>query len=128
LINIAVEEEGMGTNFPERRKQLGTLLGRLGKELPGPVGGFSRLHREATASGQLDAKFKELIALGIAVALRCESCIAYHVHDALKAGATRAEILEALGVAILMGGGPGAMYACDAFEALEQFESEGVAR
>jgi Biotin-requiring enzyme/Carboxymuconolactone decarboxylase family len=46
-----------------------------------------------------------------------------HVHDALNAGATHAEILDALGVAVLMGGGPAAMYACDALTALEQFES-----
>ena len=52
-----------------------------------------------------------------------KSCIAFHVHDALAAGATRAEILETLGVAVMMGGGPAAMYACDAFAALEQFES-----
>ena len=114
----------MSTNFSERRKQLDALLGQLGKQLPGPVGGFARLHKESTAAGKLDSKSKELIALGIAVAVRCESCIAYHVHDSLKAGASRAEILEALGVAIMMGGGPAAMYACDAFEALEQFERE----
>ena len=76
----------------------------------------------------LTPKFKELIALSIAVAMYCESCIAFHVHDALKAGASRGEILEALGVAIMMGGEPAAMYACDAFEALGQFESQGGAR
>lgn len=118
----------MSMNFPERRKQLEALLGQLGKQLPGPVGGFARLHKEATGAGQLDPKFKELIALGIAVAIRCDSCVAFHVHDALKVGASRAEILETLGVAIMMGGGPAAMYACDAFEALEQFESQGAAR
>ena len=62
--------------------------------------------------------------LSIAVAMRCESCIAFHVHDAQAGG----EILEALGVAIMMGGEPAAMYACDAFEALEQFESQDGAR
>ena len=118
----------MSTNFPERHKQLEATLGRLAKQLPGPVGGFARLHRDAVGAGRLDPKFKELIALGIAVAAHCEGCIAYHVHDALKAGASRAEILETLGIAIMMGGGPAAMYACDAFEALEQFESQGGAQ
>ena len=51
-------------------------------------------------------------------------CIAFHVHDALAAGASRAEVLDTLGVAVMMGGGPAAMYACDALTALEQFESE----
>jgi AhpD family alkylhydroperoxidase len=68
------------------------------------------------------------MALAIAVAIRCENCIAYHVHDALKAGATRPDVLEALGVAIMMGGGPAAMYACEAFQALEQFEKAGQAQ
>jgi AhpD family alkylhydroperoxidase len=113
------------TNFPERRNELQNILPRLARELPGPVSGFANLHKAATAAGKLDAKTKELIALGIAVAIRCESCIAYHVHDALKAGGTRAEVVETLGVAMMMGGGPATMYACDAFAALEQFEGEG---
>ena len=114
----------MTTNYPARRSELQGLMLRLGRELPGPLGGFANLHKAATAGGALDAKTKELIALGIAVAVHCNSCLAYHVHDALKAGATRAEVLEALGVAVMMGGGPATMYACDAFSALEQFENE----
>jgi AhpD family alkylhydroperoxidase len=114
----------MSTNFPARHSELQGLMLRLGREIPGPLGGFANLHKAAVSAGVLDAKTKELMALAIAVALHCESCIAYHVHDALKAGATRAEVLETLGVAVMMGGGPAAMYACDAFTALEQFESE----
>ena len=114
----------MTTNFPQRHQELQGLLGRLAKELPGPIGGFGRLHKESVAQGTVPAKFKELMALAIAIAVRCEGCIAYHVHDAIAAGANRQEILEAIGVAIMMGGGPAAMYACDAFSALEQFESE----
>jgi AhpD family alkylhydroperoxidase len=114
----------MTTNYPARRHELQGLMMRLGRELPGPMGGFGNLHKAATANGTLNAKSKELIALGIAVAIRCESCIAFHVHDALAAGATRAEVLDTLGVAVMMGGGPAAMYACDALAALEQFESE----
>jgi AhpD family alkylhydroperoxidase len=114
----------MATDFPARRNELQGLMLRLGREIPGPLGGFANLHKAATASGLLDAKIKELIALAIAVAMRCESCIAYHVHDALKAGANHAEVLETLGVAVMMGGGPATMYACDALTALEQFESQ----
>ena len=100
---------------------------RLGKELPGPLSGFGRLHRETTAPGALAASTKELIALAIAIAARCQSCIAFHVHDAIKAGATRQEILETIGVAIMMGGGPAAMYGCEAYDALEQFEKQAAA-
>lgn len=114
----------MTTNYPERRNELQGLMLRLGREIPGTMGGFAGLHKAATAKGALDTKAKELIALGIAVAIRCDSCIAFHVHAALAAGATRAEVLDTLGVAVLMGGGPAAMYACDALTALDQFESE----
>ncbi len=113
----------MATDFPGLRDELQSLMPRLGRELPGPVGGFANLHKSAMADGALNAKTKELIALGISVATHCEPCIAYHVHDALKAGATRPEILDALGVGIMMGGGPAAMYACEAFAALDQFTS-----
>jgi AhpD family alkylhydroperoxidase len=115
----------MLTDNIARHKQLQAMLGQLGRELSGPLAGFASLHKGAMAPGTLSPKFKELIALGIAVATHCEDCIAYHVHDALKAGATRPEVLETLGVAILMGGGPAAMYACHAVEALEQFEAGG---
>ena len=118
----------MATDYKERYDRLQRELGQLGREVAGPMAGFVRLHKEATAPGALSPKFKELIALGIGIAVRCESCVAYHVHDALRAGATRAEILEVLGVAMLMGGGPAAMYACDALEALDQFEAVGAAR
>jgi len=114
----------MTTNYPARRTELQGLMMRLGCELSGPMAGFAGLHKAATAKATLDTKTKELIALGIAVAIRCESCISFHVHDALAAGATHAEVLDTLGVAVMMGGGPAAMYACDAFAALEQFEAQ----
>ena len=62
----------MTTNYPARRNELQGLMMRLGRELPGTMGGFGNLHKAATAKGALDAKTKELIALGIAVAVRCE--------------------------------------------------------
>jgi len=113
----------MAENYPEYRRHLNQLAGRLGAELQGPVSGFGQLHRAALAAGALDGKTKELMALSISVTSRCGGCIAYHVHDALRAGATRQEVLETLGVAIFMGGGPSLVYACEALEALEQYEA-----
>jgi len=113
----------MGMNYPQRRQELQGLFGKLGKELPGPLSDFSRLHKDALAQGALSAKVKEMMALAIAIATHCDDCIAYHVHDALRAGATRQEILETIGVAVLMGGGPASMYGCSAYEALGQFEA-----
>lgn len=63
------------------------LMGKLSGEIPGPMGGFARLHQSAVANGALSGKAKELIALGIAITVRCDGCIAFHVHDALQTGA-----------------------------------------
>ena len=71
--------------------------------------------------GALDTKTKELIALGVSVAVRCDDCIAFHVKAAVDRGATREEILETLGMAIYMGAGPAAMYASHALSAYTQF-------
>jgi AhpD family alkylhydroperoxidase len=117
----------MHTNYPEYLAELQKLAGKLGKELPTPMSGFAALHRGALADGALSKKFKELIALGIGIAACCGGCIAYHTHDALKAGATRQEVLEAIGVAILMGGGPAMIYGCEALAALDQFEQTNAA-
>jgi AhpD family alkylhydroperoxidase len=54
------------------------------------------LHKQAVAEGILSPKIKELISLGIAVTVRCDGCIAYHMHDALQAGASKLEIAEAV--------------------------------
>jgi AhpD family alkylhydroperoxidase len=113
----------MEMTYPQRHAELQSLLGKLGKELPGPIAGFVRLHRDCVAQGSIASKMKELIALAIAIAIRCEDCIAYHVHDALHAGATHQEVVETIGVAVMMGGGPASMYGCRAYEALQQFEA-----
>jgi len=73
-------------NFPKSRQRLNLLMKKLSKELAGPVSGFAQLRRESLADGALSRKSKELIAFGVAIAARCDACIAYHVHDALRAG------------------------------------------
>ena len=62
-----------------------------------------------------------MMALSIRIAVGCEGCIAYHVHDAIEAGATRPELLETISVGLMMGGGPGSIYAAHALDAIEQF-------
>ena len=111
-----------GANYPELYDHLRGLIGRLGKELPGPMSGFSQLHKQALADGVLDAKTKELMALAISICVPCDGCIAFHMSGALRAGATRPEVLETIGVAVLMGGGPAAVYGAQALEALDQFQ------
>lgn len=115
----------MGKQYPGYFVELQQLMANLGTALPGTMGGFGQLHKQAMQDGVLSTKVKELIALSIAITVRCDGCIAYHVHAALQAGATRAEIAEAIGVAVLMGGGPSVVYGSEALQAVEQFEAAG---
>ena len=115
----------MTKNYVERRKELRAGFRALADGAGGEaMSGFGALHRGAMADGELSKATKELIALAIGVTSHCDGCIAFHVHDALRAGASRAQIEEALGVAVSMGGGPAAIYAADALDALTQFEAE----
>lgn len=114
----------MEADYPRYYHQLQGVIGTLSRHLPDEMEAFRRLHKVATADGALDRKSKELIALGIAMTVNCDGCIAYHVKDALLAGASREEILETIGVVVMMGGGPAVIYACQALEALDQFEEE----
>jgi AhpD family alkylhydroperoxidase len=86
--------------------------------------GFSAMARAALAPNALDTKTKELIALGISVAVRCDACISFHAEAALQRGATREEVMETMGMAIYMGAGPSVMYAAKAIEAFDQFQAK----
>jgi AhpD family alkylhydroperoxidase len=97
-------------------------LGALGRDLPGAMGAFTELHKATMRDGALPAANKELMALAIGIAQGCSGCIAYHGTAALKAGATRDEYLEAVGVAILMGGGPASVHAVEANAVLAQHQ------
>ena len=118
-------------SYSEELRQLGRAMSEYRRDEPDVMNAFAALRRAATADGVLSAKQKELIALGIASAMHCEGCILFHVRDALRAGATRAEILEAVGVAILMGGGPGAVYGSKVVNMLadlDRADDRGAAR
>ncbi|QDE33208.1 carboxymuconolactone decarboxylase family protein [Shewanella polaris] len=88
--------------------------------------GFAELHKASIAPGALDSKTKELIALGIAITVRCDGCITFHVHDALQAGASKEEIAETVSVAMLMGGGPSMVYGIEAMQAVSQYQEQGI--
>ena len=81
---------------------------------------FSAMAQAALKPSALDTKTKELIALGISVATRCDDCIGFHAKAAIEQGASREEILETLGTAIYLGAGPAVMYAAHAIEAADQ--------
>jgi len=93
---------------------------KLKELIPDTLSAFGQLSRAAQKPGALDRKTKELVALAISVSTRCDGCIGYHSRGALRAGASREEVAEVLGVAIQMGGGPSVNYAADALRAFDQ--------
>lgn len=94
-----------------------TRLGNFLKASPQVMRGFSEVTRAATAPGPMSPAQKELVATAIAVVVGCKECILYHVDGALRHGATEAELVDVLGVAVEMGGGPAVMYAAQALDA-----------
>ena len=108
-------------NWPEWTNELSADLKSLRGGAPEVMKAFSGLAQAALKPAVLDAKTKELIALAIGIAVRCDDCIAFHVKAALQHGATKEEITETLGMAIYMGAGPSAMYASHALAAYGQF-------
>ena len=113
-------------DWPMMTKELSAQLRNLRGGASEVMKAFAGMAQAATAARALDAKTKELIALGIAVAVRCDDCIAFHVKAAVQQGATKEEVLETLGMAIYMGAGPSVMYASHALEAFTQFDAQSV--
>ena len=112
------------STYPDMLRHFEAYSRKLSSAQPDLMDTFWKFHRSAVGSGVLDTKTKELMALAISVAARCDGCIAHHVYDALTAGASKEEIEETLGVAVLMGGGTSVVYATHAVEALEEFSTE----
>jgi AhpD family alkylhydroperoxidase len=93
----------------------------LQKETPETMAGFNRMGKAAKTNGALTEKTKELIALGIAISTRCESCIAFHVKSLVRLETTRDEFCEALAMIAYMGGGPSVAFSAKALEAYDEF-------
>ena len=108
-------------DYPEYRSELNKQVLKLRKEIPGTMQGFADLRSKTMVDGALDVKTKELMALAISIAIRCQGCISYHVKGALDHGANREEIAETIALSIYMGGGPSMVYGCEALAALDQF-------
>jgi AhpD family alkylhydroperoxidase len=118
----------MKKNYIDITKRISDDLRKLRQDIPDTMKGFSALAQAAGRDGALDRKTKELIALAIAIATRCDGCIGFHMEALVRLGATRQEVEETLGMTIYMGGGPSLMYAADAISAFEEFQVQlGVA-
>lgn len=112
-------------DWPAMAASLNPAIGELRRNAPATMAAFSEMGKAALAPGALDAKTKELMALAIGVAVRCDPCVTYHAAAAVKQGATRDEVAEAMALAVYMGAGPSAMYAAQGLEAFDQWSEKG---
>ena len=118
----------MNKNWPEMAKDLSGAIREVRLGAPEVMKAFSAMAAAATAGGTLDTKTKELIALAIAVAIRCDGCVAFHAKAAVEQGATREQLMETMGMALYMGAGPSLMYAAQAVEAFDQFAGKSPSK
>lgn len=114
----------MPTHAAEYYENNRTAMKPVREQMPDLLKGFAGLHQATMKSGSLDLATKELMAFSIGMAMRCESCIYSHVQSALKAGATREQVLEAAAVAVMMGGGPVYTYLPRVTEALDELDGQ----
>lgn len=108
------------TDWKTFSDQTNQRMAELRKAMPEPAKAFGALAVSSIASGVLDSKTKELIALAIGITARCDGCLVFHARAAKKHGATREEVIETIAVALYMGGGPSMIYGA---EALSVFNS-----
>jgi len=117
----------MHQDWAELTSGLSPALKELRTGTPDAMKAFSALAKAALEPKALDTKTKELIALAISVATRCDACLGFHAEAAVRQGATRDEVMETMGMAIYMGAGPSVMYAAQAVEAYDQFTAKKAA-
>ena len=109
------------SHYHDVLREVATAGRDLRAHIPDVYTGFSQMHKAALGPGALDEVTKELIALGISIGQQCDGCIASHARGAARKGATREQVAETIGVAILMTGGPGTVYGPRAWAAFEEF-------
>ena len=112
--------------YKEKLDKISQNYGLLTEMSGEPGKDFLSLHSSALKDGALSHKSKELMCLCVAISIRCEGCILDHLRNAIKAGATREEIIETVNTAIVMSGGPAYVYGGTALDAMEElFSGEG---
>jgi AhpD family alkylhydroperoxidase len=109
----------MMLDWNEYQKQIGAQLSQFMKLTPDSVRGYQTLSDANAKDSKLGGKVRELISLAVAVTTHCDGCITVHTDNALKAGATREEIAEALGVAMAMNAGATLIYSLRTLDAVD---------
>ena len=115
----------MITDWQQANKDLSAALATYRQTDPDVAAAFTGLGKAATKPGALDQKTKELIALAIGIAARCDGCIGFHTETVINLGASREEVIETIGMATYMGGGPSYVYGAQALLAFDQRSGKG---
>ena len=115
------------TSYQDITRTTSAQLASLRADIPDTMRGFSAMAQAATKDGALDKTTKELIAMALSVAARCDPCVGFHTQALVKLGATRAELAETLAMAVYMGGGPSLMYAAKTSAAFDEFSAAAAA-
>ncbi len=108
----------------EVMKDLAEPARRLRQDVPEVIGAYADLQRAVIVDGALPAKVKELIALAIGATRQCDGCVASHARGAARQGASEAEVAEAMGVVVMMNGGPGTVWAPRALAAYREYAEQ----
>lgn len=112
-------------SWNDKLKATKSQLRNLNKAHPGVTRGFGEMSKAVKeGDGPLDFKTKEFVALGIAVATKCDACIVLHIQALIRAGASRDEVADVLAMTIQMGGGPSMMYAGKALECFDELSDD----
>jgi AhpD family alkylhydroperoxidase len=117
----------MNKSYTDITAEINRGILKLRQGAPDAMAGFSAMARGALKAGALSETHKELIALAIGVAGHCDGCIGFHAKSLVRLGAKREELMEALAVAVYMGGGPSLMYAAEAVHAYDEFAAAAPA-
>jgi AhpD family alkylhydroperoxidase len=107
-------------DWKQYRQELFGHISEIATLTPDTVKGYQTLSNAGKKTNHLDARTRELIAVAVAVSLRCDGCIAVHTAEAVKLGATKEEIAEALGVSIAMNAGATMVYSARVMDAVAQ--------
>jgi AhpD family alkylhydroperoxidase len=114
-------------DWKQYRDEIAARLRDIRVSKPDIIKGYAELHHANSNSVHLDAKARELIALAVAVTLRCDGCINAHSEAAVKAGASKDEVVEALSVAIMVNAGAAMVYSARTMDAFDAYtKPDGV--
>lgn len=117
----------MSKSFVTITRDVAQGMDALRREIPETMQGFGAMAKSALKGGAIDELHKELIALAIGVASRCDACIGFHVKALIRLGVSREQLMETLGICTYMGGGPSLMYAAEAVRAYDEFTARTAA-